>query len=125
MDLLGRGETGLIEAVSAQILRMDRSKTLERGGAIGGHIDPGHTGNKCRIDAGNAGQRLEHPRRAQRFFTVAFLSVGAGAGFCFFEGRRVWFFFGMVPLRTPGFGLSVELSRSLRFLSRAVNIGSS
>ena len=68
---------------------------------------------------------LEQSHRAQRFFTVAFLSVGAGAGFCFFEGRRVWFFFGMAPLRTPGFGLSVELSRSLRFLSRAVSIGSS
>ena len=111
VHLLGRGKLRGIETAPAQILRMSRSKSLERCRAIGGHIDPGDTGNKGRTYAGQAGQRLENLHRVQRFFTVAFLSVGAGAGFCFFEGRRVSFFFGMVPLRTPGFGLSVELSR--------------
>jgi len=125
VHLFGGGKMRGIEAAPAQILRVDRSKTLERGGAIGGDIDAGEAGHKRRVDSGEAGQRLERLRRAQRFFTAAFLSVGAGAGFCFFGERRVSFFFGMAPLSTPGFGLSVALSRSLRLRSRAVSIGSS
>ena len=125
MHLFGCGNLRDVETALPQIFTMGRSKPLKRGRTIGDHIDAGDTRNKSRVYSGNTGKRLEYRRRVQRLFTVAFLSEGRGAGFCFFEGRNVSFFLGMAPLRTPGFGLSVELSRSLRLRSRAVSIGSS
>ena len=125
MHLFGRGKLVNIETTPPQILAMGGSEAPKRGASIGDDIDARDARNKYGIYSGEADKGIEHRRPTQRLFTVAFLSVGRGAGFCFFEGRNVSFFFGMTPLRTPGFGLSVEFSRSLRLRSRAVSIGSS